>query len=152
MTELIKPEAVVELDRVHHQRFAFPEPDGMPIPSRAEVFGMRAAIHEDLAVTVDVSFIQDEIVRGRLNHAPGIGRTSRDTERQAIGLRVILRLACFEQLFSPRRHYYGIARFEGLGNIAGIAAAAHPDTGKIGRAIGQMRRWTGHHRRLPEDT
>ena len=51
----IEPELVVEADRVDDERvLAFPAADRMAEPRRIELRRMLAAVHEDLAVAVDV--------------------------------------------------------------------------------------------------
>ena len=53
---------------------------------------MLPAVHEDLPVAVDVGFEEEEDVRRRLHDAPRIGRDARHAGRQAVRLRIVLRL------------------------------------------------------------
>ena len=60
MAHEIEPEEIVEADGFDDERVTFPVPDRVAVPSRLEVVGMRAAVHEDLAKAMDVAFVQEE--------------------------------------------------------------------------------------------
>ena len=110
------------------------------------------AVHEDLPEAVDVAFVQDEnvgggLVRGRLHHAPGIRRAARNAGRQAVRFRIVLRLSRLHQSLGPRLHDHLFAGLQSLGDIPGIASAAHPHSGQIHGAIGEAGRGSRRRRR-----
>src|SRR5436190_12224863 len=85
----IEPESVVESNRVHHQSLAFSPADRMPIPCGIQIQGMLATVHEYLAVAVDVSFKQEEDVRGCFDDPPRIRSHTRYARWKAVRFRVI---------------------------------------------------------------
>src|SRR4051794_6010503 len=91
VAQVIEPELVVEPYSIDHQGLGiallFPMSDRMPVPGRVRIGGMLAPVHEDLTVAVDIAFIKDEVVGGRLDQPPRVRRTARNPERQAEGLR-----------------------------------------------------------------
>ena len=52
-------------------------------------------------------------MRGRLHDPPRIRRAARNAGRQAVRLRIVLRLARLHQLLRPRQHHHGIAWLRG---------------------------------------
>src|SRR5215471_3210103 len=63
----IKPGLVVESHGIHNQHVSIPLSNGVAEPARFQVFGMTTPIHEDLAVAVDVPFMQEEDERRSLH-------------------------------------------------------------------------------------
>jgi hypothetical protein len=110
----------------------------MAVPRGIEVLRMRAAVHENLAVAVNVAFVKNEVMSRSLYQAPGIGGAARDAEGKAERLGIVRGAALFENLLCGGEHDDGIARLQSFGDIPRVAAAAHPDAGKVGDAIGQM--------------
>ena len=53
----IEPELIVEADGIDDQGIAFPFAGGVSVPGGVGVVGMSAAVHENLPVAVDVSFV-----------------------------------------------------------------------------------------------
>src|SRR2546427_536625 len=144
----IEPELVIESDRVDHQRVAFPSPDRMSIPRRVRILWMLPAIHEDLAVAVNVALEQEEDVRRSLNDPPRIGRDSRDSRRQAVRLGIVLRLPRFHDLSGCGQQRNRFALRETHFQITDRTAAI-PDSGQVWFSIRKPGCRPGWHGRPP---
>src|SRR5579863_5948142 len=55
MTGEVKPEFIVEADRVYHQRVALPLAGRVPVPGWIGVLRMAASVQKDLPVRMDVA-------------------------------------------------------------------------------------------------
>src|SRR5215472_15724362 len=97
MAGKIEPEQIVEANRIDHKRIALPVADGVAVPGGVRVFGMLAAIHEDLPEAMNVSFEKEEKAAWSRGNRPRIRSHTRDTGGQAISLGVI---ACFARFHS----------------------------------------------------
>src|SRR5262245_5794490 len=102
MTGEVEPESVVEADRVHDQRVAFPPGDGVTIPGWIRIVRMRATVEEDLAVAVDVPFEQKEHMRRGLNDPPRIRSLARYAGRKTLRLWIVFRQPLARDFFGPR--------------------------------------------------
>src|SRR5689334_3401992 len=67
MPDEVEPEFVVEADRIDHQSVVFPFTGRMPVPGGVGIGGMRATIHKDLTIAVNVAFEKNIDVRWRLD-------------------------------------------------------------------------------------
>ena len=71
-----------------------------------------------------------------------VRRGARHAGREAIRFRIVLGLALLQNLFGRRQQRNGFALEETSGKVAG-GAAAEPDPGEVGLAVGQARHGTG---------
>ena len=78
---------------------------------------------------------------GVLHDSPRIRRDARNPGRQAIRLRIVLRLPLIHERFRRGQNRNGFAMRQALSQISHRAAAL-PDSRQIRVSIGQPRRWT----------
>src|SRR5579863_5289999 len=93
VTRKIEPELVVIPNSIDYQRVALILAGRVAVPGGIRVAGMFASIHEDLPVAVNVSFKQEENMRGGLYDPPRVGSDARNSSGQAVCLWIVLRLA-----------------------------------------------------------
>src|SRR5579862_655869 len=98
---------------------------------------MLAAIHENLAVAMNVAFKQDVGVIPVLNNAPRIRRQTRHSGRQAIGLRIILGRTFLGELQRPALDRKLLAFLECVADVIGEVAIGTPDSGEVRFSVGQ---------------
>src|SRR5262249_41334387 len=103
---------------------AFPVPDGMPVPRRVRILGMLAAVHEDLAIAVDVPFEQEEDVRGRRDDSPRIRGDARDAGGQTVRLGIVLSLTVLHDLLRLGQQWNRFSLRQSVGEIADWTASA----------------------------
>src|ERR1700730_10930318 len=101
MADAIEPKLVVESHRVYDERVSLPFPPGIAEPTGIKVLGMRAAVHEDLAVGMHVSFDQEDDQLGSLDNLERKRRLARDARGQATCVGIIFREALFAELQGP---------------------------------------------------
>src|SRR5262249_5918003 len=80
---------VIESDRIHDERVAFPPCDRIAHPKRLQIFRMTAAVQKQLPITVHVAFIEDHDEFRRLNEFLWERGNTRNSCRKAASLGVI---------------------------------------------------------------
>src|ERR1051325_4025505 len=113
----------------------------MSIPRRIDVGRVRAPVHEDLAIAVDIALEEKEDVRRRLQDAPRIRRDARHAGRQTVRLGIVLRLPRRHQRAGRGQEWNGLAFRKTHLEITDRPAAV-PDAGEIGLAIRRSWDWT----------
>src|SRR5579863_3233890 len=102
MADAIEPKLVVESHRVYNERVSLPFAPGIAEPTGIEVLGMGAAVHEDLAVGMHVSFDQEDDQLGSLDNLERKWRLARDARGQATRVGIVFREAPLAELEGPR--------------------------------------------------
>src|SRR4029077_12862 len=102
MADAIEPKLVVESHRVYDERVSIPFAAGIAEPTGIEVLGMGAAVHEDLAVGMHVSFDQEDDQLGSLDNLERKRRLARNARGQATRVGVVFREALLAELQGPR--------------------------------------------------
>ncbi len=100
---------------------------------------MLAPVHEDLPVGMNVALVEDEHVRRRLHDPPRIRRPPRHPRRQAIRLRIVLRLPSLHQVRRPLQRHHRFARLEPARDVAIVAPAADPHARKVRPPVRELR-------------
>src|SRR5688572_6561904 len=90
----IPPEALVEADRVHHERVAFPPADGMTVIAGRQVLRVRATVHVDGAERVRPADIEDidALQLGGLDELRAVRREELTGHSRRLAARVRLEL------------------------------------------------------------
>src|SRR5579859_588046 len=102
MADAIEPKLVVESHRVYDERVSLPFAPGIAEPTGIKVLGMRAAVHEDLAIGMHVSFDQEDDQLGSLDNLERKRRLAWDARGQAARVGIVFREALFAEFEGPR--------------------------------------------------
>src|SRR6185312_15221247 len=148
MPDEIEPEQIVVADGINDQRVFLPVPDGVSVPCGVGISGVLASIHENLPVAVDVALEKEVNVVGRLDDLPRIWRVTWYACRQAVGLRIVLRLVSLHHRLAGGREFDRITLFQAERNIFNeedIAGA--PDAGEVDASTGKARGGSWRRRR-----
>src|SRR5262245_23177719 len=86
----VQPRLVIEPDRVDDQNVAFPFRDRVAHPERLQIYGVPAAVQEQLPLAVHIAFIQNDDERRRLNELLRKGRNSRYSGGKTMPLGIVL--------------------------------------------------------------
>src|SRR3984893_13579317 len=113
MADAIQPKLLVDSHRVYDERVSIPFAAGIAEPTGIEVLGMGAAVHEDLAIGVYVSFDEEDDQLGSLDNLERKRRLARDAGREATRVGIVFREALLAELDGPRLQWELLARLAG---------------------------------------